>query len=388
MITDTMRALLGQRVQLIDVPLRLQNTPPVPPGTFMEAWGVDGELTAVERAAIRRDLHCCRACGFVSEEHQRAVALNGNRRDLDQTVTLCLFCHQCFHLDKVAGMESGVLIRLPELTQAELHHVARELYVGRVLGGETAATAQACLDALLARRAQARERIGSDDPAALAERLAAADDPAALDAELDGIRLLPLDRRLVRKGNVLENLFPPIVGYWVSCSGCSPAADVERSRWVKLLLTAIDIDGFKKWEPNAAAVMPSHDFGLPNICGPDGNRRPNFNYRLKPGDFFTYEITRLNPQNMEYERVGYYRIIDVTQTREIIEMKVNAIIQLMNGDAHKVQSFGSKTGTRLLTTEFRKDPKTKQVDFATYDGRVVVADSRLEILDEVFGSKW
>lgn len=67
MITDTMRELLGERVQLIDVPLPLRNTPPVPPGTVMEAWGVDGELTAVELAAIRRDLGCCRACGFVAQ---------------------------------------------------------------------------------------------------------------------------------------------------------------------------------------------------------------------------------------------------------------------------------------------------------------------------------
>ncbi len=379
MITDTMRALLGQRVQLIDVPLRLQNTPPVPPGTFMEAWGVDGELTAVERAAIRRDLHCCRACGFVSEEHQRAVALNGNRRDLDQTVTLCLFCHQCFHLDKVAGMESGVLIHLPELTQAELHHVARELYVGRVLGGETAAAAQACLDALLARRAQARERIGSDDPAALAERLAAVDDPAALDAELDGIRLLPLDRRLVRKGNMLENLFPPILAYFVMDERLYRIAgltDLPWFRWASGLLGFGQIELVPTLKQLCASI---HE----NPFNQEGVREQDaleYEIRMDSHDPFYYRILKRMPDSDQSQEVIRYRVLDTSEQPNITRERLENLLYMLGGLEYRMHDFKEKTNTRMLfQVGSPNDDGWVECLFSAYDGNVLTGNARMVV---------
>jgi intracellular multiplication protein IcmJ len=389
MITDTMRELLGERVQLIDVPLRLRNTPPVPPGTFMEAWGVDGELSAVERAAIRRDLGCCRACGFVAQEHQRAVALNGNRRDIDQTVTLCIFCHQCFHLDKVAGMESGVLIHLPELTQAELHHVAREIYVGRVLGGDIAATAQACLDALIARREQARARIGSDDPAVLAERLAAADDPAAFDADLEGIRLLPMDRRVVRKGNVLENLLPPILGYWVSREGAYPAAAVNTLPWRKFCTDLIHV-GRTDAAATPSSISPSTLFGGSADTKPEGERS-SFFFRQDIEDRFLYRIWSDHARDGQVFdspiAIAEYRVHDPAECQSMTLRKLSNLVAFLRDETHALAGF-AVDGTRLIyEIEDQSGSSRAVINFFYTDGAVRTKNATLSIEKFVFDDR-
>lgn len=61
-------------------------------------------------------------------------------------------------------MNSGVLVWMPELTQAQLNHLARAIYVARISQGTMADAARTALDTIMARREDAKVRLASDDP--------------------------------------------------------------------------------------------------------------------------------------------------------------------------------------------------------------------------------
>jgi intracellular multiplication protein IcmJ len=188
---------------------------------------------------LRRDDYTCRFCGFRAQHYQRVIPYASADADLP-FVTACTFCEQCMLLERAGMMGSGVLIWLPEIPQAELNHIARAVYVGRASGGTNIATlADRTLDALMARRGDAKKRLGSDDPLLLAtvmhETLTDEESRKAT-PKLDGVRLLALDKHLVRgqKGDI--NQFPRIVKYW--CSSEGPYANFPAEKWTEMFKTA------------------------------------------------------------------------------------------------------------------------------------------------------
>ncbi len=136
-------------------------------------------------------------------------------------------------------MGAGVLVWLPEISQTDLHHIARAIYVARASKSDLAVRAAHALDALMSRRAEAKKRLGSDDPLLLAtvfhENLTEQEYQQST-TKLEGIRLLPLDKRLVRthKGDI--NQFPQIVTYWASPQG--PYGKLPIEKWADLLKLA------------------------------------------------------------------------------------------------------------------------------------------------------
>lgn len=173
-----------------------------------------GVAPSVVAAVHARDHHVCQCCGFRSPRFQEALALGGSPRDVDAVITTCTFCWQCFRLDQAAGMQAGVLIWLPEVAQVALHHVAREVYVA-MLTHAHAGRAKRVLSYVVSRRDTAHARLGTDDPAALADMLDGPDPDGALSAELRaGIRLLPLDRRIVTEQQLQYNQFPAMLRCW------------------------------------------------------------------------------------------------------------------------------------------------------------------------------
>jgi len=186
---------------------------------------------ALQKTAIARDHSTCRYCGFQSKKYQQVVLEGDNARDIDFVYTACPFCHQCFDLDAVAQMHSGVLIWLPEISQTTLHHIARDIYRARITSGEQQDRARAILERLLptdsdktgaeiSRQCIARQHLGTDDPAVLANKLRVAkgqDDE--LSSVLQGIRLFPRDRRIIREADLEFNQFPQILAYWRSKDG-------------------------------------------------------------------------------------------------------------------------------------------------------------------------
>lgn len=178
---------------------------------------------AVKAAVWQRDDYTCRFCDFRSLRHQEVLVGGGNARDPDQMATVCIFCHQCLHLEEVAAMRSGVLVWLPEIAQTDLHWMARELYLA-ALTRRAGDRARQVLAAVMARREPMRERLGTDDPAELARRLRSADAGEVDAAVLAGTRLWPLDRRILEVDGLEFNQFPQVLAYWRSPAGPHPAS--------------------------------------------------------------------------------------------------------------------------------------------------------------------
>ncbi|PCI01033.1 MAG: type IV secretion protein DotN [Alphaproteobacteria bacterium] len=179
---------------------------------------------ATRKRVFERDENACQYCGFESKKFQVVHVKDGNPRNTadNNLVTSCIFCHQCFHIDQVGGMKSGVLIWMPELSQAQIHHLARSLYVARITQGPMAETARKSIEMVMKRREEAIERLKTDDPKILSlvmsDYLDRGQYKKAIE-KLDGIRLFPLDRRAIKEGDLEFNQFPQILAYWRSKDG-------------------------------------------------------------------------------------------------------------------------------------------------------------------------
>ncbi|MCL2468755.1 MAG: hypothetical protein FWF24_00765 [Alphaproteobacteria bacterium] len=195
-------------------------------------------LTAEQiQKTLSRDKFTCRCCGFISRKFHRVVF----QRDLDpkaserNLVTLCTFCEMTTALDRAGLTGAGYIIWLPELSQIELSSLVRALFVARA-GEDTALaeTARRMLDVLTARRAEAKKRLGTDDPLLLATALheMVNEKPAARAPKLEGLRFLPLDRYFVANQGKDVNMFPSILDYWVSPEG--PFGQTPVSTWPAL----------------------------------------------------------------------------------------------------------------------------------------------------------
>lgn len=173
---------------------------------------------------FERDNYTCQCCAFKSKKYQDILFENGNPADRSEKnlKTVCIFCHQCFHLEQVSTMRSGVLLWLPEIKQSDLHHIARAIYVARISQGPIADASRKALDSLMKRRDIIRERIGTDDPYILSMVLKDYlndNHYAHRDKKLDGIRLFPLDRRIIKEADLEFNQFPQMLAYWRSKDG-------------------------------------------------------------------------------------------------------------------------------------------------------------------------
>ncbi len=185
---------------------------------------------------LKRDGFACRFCGFVSRKFQRAVFDPQDASSSEEgLVTVCSFCEMCLVLDRAGLTGGGTLIWLPELSQEELNHVVRALYVARGTEGSLAKAAAHTLDVLMTRRSEAKKRLGTDDPLLLATAFLENLDEKTYGArkgKLEGLRLLPADRYLVRHGGGDVNIFPQMLKYWTSSAG--PFGKLPVAEWEKM----------------------------------------------------------------------------------------------------------------------------------------------------------
>lgn len=188
---------------------------------------------------LQHDNFTCRFCGFHAQQFQRVIRAPSHVSHNQELVTVCTFCEQCLMLERAGMMGSGILVWLPEMGQAELNHLARAIYVAKASETDLAQTAARAFDVLAARRTDAKKRIGSDDPLILAtvmhENL---DDKTYKSAvtKLEGLRLLPLDKYVVRGKGADINQFSQMVKYWQSSQG--PYARLPVDQWTSLFEAA------------------------------------------------------------------------------------------------------------------------------------------------------
>ena len=188
-------------------------------------------------AVFARDDHTCRYCGFQSFKYQEInfIGRGAKPSGAQDFATACSFCHQCFHLDRVERMQSGAVVWLPEIGQAALHHICRAVYVARIAQGPVADAARDAMEALLARKEEARNRLGTDNARILATVLQDFMEQGEYKNRarlLKGFRILPLDRRIIKEGDLEFNQFPQVLAYWRSKDG--PFGNVPPRTWVNV----------------------------------------------------------------------------------------------------------------------------------------------------------
>ncbi len=233
-------------------------------------WRGDGELEhdttfqANRRQALDRDRHSCRFCGFTQKPSQATpdanfymqvhhIDDNHNNSELSNLVTACMHCHAVQHIGLYGSKYGAKLIWLPEMTQADLHHLLRVILVAKrfftTLPDNTPKArmepARAIMEAAdstfghLAMRAKAaQDRFQTDNPAVIADVMIQPEMPPeaymSRAVTFSGLRLLlPLthqdrERRVDR--------FETIVDAWLAVGG--PFCNLKPSVWAGLLKAA------------------------------------------------------------------------------------------------------------------------------------------------------
>lgn len=202
-----------------------------------EKAGASSRSKDLNEKVMRRDDYTCRFCGFRSLKFQRTMPckIAGD----PPYATVCTFCEQCMALERTGISGAGQLIWLPEIPQVELNHLVRAIYVSANAPYPINELSKRARDALTVRRAEAKKRLGSDDPMLLAtimrENLNDNERKGAT-AKIEGVRLMPGDKYLVRTAKGDANFFPQMVKYWLSSEG--PYANMQPEKWPEMFRAA------------------------------------------------------------------------------------------------------------------------------------------------------
>jgi intracellular multiplication protein IcmJ len=200
------------------------------------------QMSKLVMQTLEKDNYSCRYCGFISKQYQKVIPMDWAATDLRdaEAVTACPFCEQCFMLENVGAMGSGTLIWMPEISQAALNHIMRAVYASRAQIDTAPDYVKDCADrafeVIFNRRGEAKRRIGTDDPVVLAAALLeniADKYYTKRGLKLDGIRLMPLDKRMMPTKTGEQDQFPNIIMYYVSPEGPFGSYPVEK--WEELL---------------------------------------------------------------------------------------------------------------------------------------------------------
>lgn len=112
----------------------------------------------------RRDHDTCQFCGFEAKAFLETINLDGNylRNKASNLATACGFCAQCFFLEAIgrSNFGGGVLIYLPELSQAELNALCHVLFASMVFRLSHEAQAKNIYRSLKLRAQLVEEKVG------------------------------------------------------------------------------------------------------------------------------------------------------------------------------------------------------------------------------------
>ena len=166
---------------------------------LQSARNADEKFNTYEQRVFQRDQHTCRFCGFQARLYQDVVNLDGNyaNNKLDNLVTACCFCSQCYFIESVGvgGYGGGTLIYLPEIPQSELNSLCHVLFCAITNDTGYKNSAQTIYRSLKFRSQVVEDKFGegTSDPAIVGHLLIDSGHSSAENSEkiLHDIRLLP-----------------------------------------------------------------------------------------------------------------------------------------------------------------------------------------------------
>lgn len=157
----------------------------------------DKRYASVRKQVLERDDHTCVYCDFKSLKHQHIHHLNHDHGSvkIENLVTACPLCHQCFHLGLAGVKSSGVMIYATEFSQAEINNMARACFIAVYRGGANMEAAQDLYEALRERRTLVEDVFGpgSSNPSYFGQAFVEMKPEiyAERKSKLPGLRLLP-----------------------------------------------------------------------------------------------------------------------------------------------------------------------------------------------------
>jgi intracellular multiplication protein IcmJ len=159
----------------------------------------DAAFQKVRDSILQRDNFSCRFCGFKAHKYQEVHHHDDNHKnnDPDNLWTVCNLCHQVHHAFFAGTANAGFFAAIPELTQTEINHICRAIFVTNVINQHPYVINKLRgLYALFRAAAdELKEAFGADisSPIMIAQGLAVIDQ-AAFDKRasiLENIRLIP-----------------------------------------------------------------------------------------------------------------------------------------------------------------------------------------------------
>lgn len=159
----------------------------------------DPRFQLYEKKVLQRDQYTCQFCGFQAHVFQDVVNLDGNysNNKLDNLVTACCFCAQCFFLESVGvgGYGGGTLVYIPEMTQSELNVLCHVLFCAITNDTGYKSSAQTIYLGFKVRSQQVEDKFGegTSDPAIFGHLMidSGTVEPEKMVQMMHGIRLLP-----------------------------------------------------------------------------------------------------------------------------------------------------------------------------------------------------
>ena len=115
---------------LLSVDIKSWEETSISHGSIMDRKVSQNVITLYKRI-FKRDNYTCYYCGFQSDEYQEIHHLNDDHNNYNENnlVTICPLCHQSHHLNSAFVNKGAELIYLPELTQQELNHLCRAMFI-------------------------------------------------------------------------------------------------------------------------------------------------------------------------------------------------------------------------------------------------------------------
>lgn len=98
----------------------------------------DSAFQAVRESVLKRDNYSCRFCAFKASKFQEVHHFDNNHQNNDPNnlLTVCNLCHQVHHAFLCGTANAGFFAVIPELTQTEVNHICRAIFVAQLIGDQ------------------------------------------------------------------------------------------------------------------------------------------------------------------------------------------------------------------------------------------------------------